>query len=425
MPEEVLSVLHRLDTVPLIGRSAEFALLSIHLDTALQSGSIVTLSGEPGIGKTKLATAVAAALSAAGKRLLSLHCYEQTQTLPYAPFIDLGADLPALSALLSTISSQAEGARSESGARFGLFDRVDRALLEITTEPVLLLIDDLQWIDAASLDLLRYLIRRGRQGGRAFLATLRPHECPASSPIGLFLTDMTREQCLFDVPLLPLTQAASEHFLFTLLERIDPDVVRILYTQTGGLPFFLQEQVRLLVSERYLQREQGMWRFTEAATRGDLPLSRSITTTILRRVQQFPVEVQKLLQAAAVLGMRVPLPLLAGLLALPAWTVVEDLTLVVGAHLLQPIYTAGSDLPTAYLFCHVLVRDTLYAQLPPTERRLFHRQVAHLLGGGNHELIAGDEQTHSSATIAYHAERARDWQLAFDASVAAGTAAMA
>src|SRR5947209_2439284 len=90
MSEEILSVLHRLETVPLIGRSAEFALLSSHLDTALHSGSIVTLSGEPGIGKTKLATAVAAALSAAGKRLLFLHCYEQTQTLPYAPFIDLG-----------------------------------------------------------------------------------------------------------------------------------------------------------------------------------------------------------------------------------------------------------------------------------------------------------------------------------------------
>jgi len=424
MQEEILSVLHRLDTVPLIGRGAEYALLSSYLDAALQSGSIVTLSGEPGIGKTKLATAVAEAFRATGTRLLSLRCYEQTQTLPYALFIDLKADLPALSVLLSTISAHAEGARSESGARFGLFDRVDRALQEMTTGPLLFLIDDLQWADAASLDLLRYLIRRGRQGGRAFLATLRPHECPASSPIGLFLTDMTREQCLFEVPLSPLTQAESEHFLSSLLERVDSEVVRILYAQTGGFPFFLQEQVRLLVSERYLQREQGMWRFTEAATRGDLPLSRSTTTTILRRLQHFPIEVQKLLQAAAVLGTRFSLLLLARLLALPAWAVVEDLTPVVGAHLLQPIYTASSDLPTAYVFCHVLVRDTLYAELPPVERRLFHRQVAHLLGGGNHELIAGDEQTRSSATVAYHAERARDWQLAFDASVAAGTAAM-
>jgi predicted ATPase len=74
-----------------------------------------------------------------------------------------------------------------------------------------------------------------------------------------------------------------------------------------------------------------MWHFTEAVIRGDLPLSHSITTTILRRVQHFPGEVQKLLQAAAVLGTRFSLLLLAGLLALPAWTVVEDLTLVVGA----------------------------------------------------------------------------------------------
>src|SRR5258708_34229134 len=165
----------------------------------------------------------------------------------------------------------------------------------MTTGPLLFLVDALRWADAASLDLVRSLIRRGRQGGRAFLATLRPHEYSASSPIGLFLTDMTREQCLFDVPLSPLIQAESEHFLSSLLERVDPEVVRILYAQTGGFPFFLQEQVRLLVSERYLQREQGMWRFTEAAPTGDLPLSRSTTTTILRRLQTFPIEVRKLL----------------------------------------------------------------------------------------------------------------------------------
>src|SRR5258708_31070079 len=99
MSEEILSVLHRLETVPLIGRSAECAFLSRHLDTALHSGSIVALSGEPGIGKTKVATAVAETFRATGTQLLSLRCYEQTQTLPYAPFIDLKADLPALSGL--------------------------------------------------------------------------------------------------------------------------------------------------------------------------------------------------------------------------------------------------------------------------------------------------------------------------------------
>jgi DNA-binding CsgD family transcriptional regulator len=213
---------------------------------------------------------------------------------------------------------------------------VDQALQELTiAEPVLFLIDDLQWTDAASLDLLRSLIRRGHRGGRAFLATLRPHECPASSPVGLFLADMIREQCLFEVPLSPLTQAESKHFLSALLEHVDPEVVRILYAQTGGFPFFLQEQVRLLVSERSLQREQGVWRFSEATTRSDLPLSRSITATILRRLRHFPMEVQKLLQAAAVLGTRFALALaLAGLgqyeAALSQLQTLQDLAAVIG-----------------------------------------------------------------------------------------------
>lgn len=425
MSEKILSVLQRLETVPLIGRRAEWAVLSRYLDTPLHSGCIVTLNGEPGIGKTKLARTFAEAFRATGTHLLFLSCYEQTQMLPYAPFSDLRADFPALSLILSTISSQAEGARSESGARFGLFDRVDQAMQELTaTARVLFVIDDLQWADAASLDLLRFLIRRGEQGGRAFLATLRPHECPASSPVGLFLAEMTREQRLFAVPLSPFTPAESELVLSALLESVDPEVVRILYEQTGGFPFFLQEQVRLLVSERYLKLERGMWRFTEAVARGELPLSRSIATTILQRLQHFPSEGRRLLKAAAVLGTRVPLPHLAGLLALPAWAVVEELTPVVQAHVLQPIFAAASDLPAAYLFCHVLVRQALYADMPPASRRLLHQQAAHLLSEGNYAALAAEEQLRNWAIIAYHAERGQAFQLAFDASVAAGTAAV-
>jgi DNA-binding CsgD family transcriptional regulator/tetratricopeptide (TPR) repeat protein len=407
-----------------VGRDVERALLSAHLETARRSGSIVTVGGEPGIGKTRLAGDVAAALGAAGHRVLILRCYEETQTLPYGPFREAAGELAEIPALLADIPATSEGARTEAGARLGPFDRVDKLLQQWTTErPLLVVIDDLQWADAASIELVRHLVRRGRGRHRAFLASLRPRECSPGSALDLFLADTARERSRADLPLLALTEAFSQELVRAVLERAEPEVGRTLHGRTGGVPLFMEEQLRLLLLNGHLRREQGTWRLTEAAARGEVPLSPTIATTIQRRVGQLPMDAQELLQAASVLGTRVPLPLLADLCARAAPAVVEDLAPAVRARLLHPVYAAGSDLPDAYVFGHVLTRDTLYVELAPDRRRALHARVARILGGKGSGAIAPAAE-HPSEAIAYHAERAHEWRLAYDASVIAGAAAI-
>src|SRR5262249_32005038 len=156
----------------------------------------------PGAGKTRLA--VEAAQVAEGAlaphtsgaptvRVVSLRCYEQTRTLPYAPFLDPAAGLPEVVALLTEPHGASEP-RLLGGVRIGLFEEVDRALLDVSgSATLLLLVDDLHWADAASLDLLRHLARRGRRGRRAIVTTIRADERPASSSVGMLLTDLARE----------------------------------------------------------------------------------------------------------------------------------------------------------------------------------------------------------------------------------------
>src|SRR5436190_3068519 len=195
---DLLTVLTTLGATPLVGREVERAILRARLGAASASpGVFVTLSGEPGIGKTRLALEVCGELMGNEVMVIAVHCYEQLHTLPYAPFHGT-ADLPELASLLD----QSEGvtdARVLASAQIHLFDQIDRLLLDRAGDNTLvLLVDDLHWADAASLDLLLHLARRGRRGHRAILATVRVDARAPETAVGQLLLDLTREGLLLD-----------------------------------------------------------------------------------------------------------------------------------------------------------------------------------------------------------------------------------
>src|SRR5262249_38884445 len=241
-------------------------------------------------------------------------------------------------------------------------------------------------------------------------------ERPASSSVGMLLTDLAREGLLLDLPLPPLDQTACTTFLADLLGPTDPVLARVVYERTDGLPFFVEELLRLLVSDGYARCEHGVWGLVGVRAPADLPVPPGIAATVLRRVAALPSEARSALAAAAALGARCSLALLAHIHQRPLQALSEDLAPAIAARLLRVRQQSGPNGGSECAFTHILVRDAIYAELDPQDRRTLHARIAHTL--------AAMEQTASATLVAYHAERGQEWQLAFEASLAAGDAAV-
>lgn len=414
---EAFAVLARVGHAPLVGRESERALLASRLEAAsAPPGAVIAISGEPGAGKTRLAAEATAGAVARGARALTLRCYHETSALPYAPFRSLDASLPALAALLADVPAAA-GARDAEGARLGLFERVDQLLLDHAGDATaVLMVDDLQWADEAAIDLLRHLARRGRRGRRALILTIRSGESAASSPAGQLLADLQREGTLLDLPLAPLTESGCQVLLSALLGDVDPALAAAVYRRTEGVPFFVEELVRLLVVDGTLMPRGESARLTLGApSRIIRSVPAGVAATVLRRVAQLPAETREALHAASALGAAFSLAELAPVLGQPVSAVVEDLAPAVAARVIRVRGTADGE----YAFAHELQRDAIYAELPPDRRRALHRRAAQVLSPSSSPV-----KSVSWAVVAFHAEHAREWQLAYEASVAAGDEAV-
>jgi DNA-binding CsgD family transcriptional regulator/tetratricopeptide (TPR) repeat protein len=400
MSSPILEVLARVGHIPLIERETELDFLMQRCRAALQSTSaVIAISGEPGIGKTRLALEASARLAAEPARVIILRCYEQTVAIPYAPW--LNGPLADVTALLNAIPAHAYDI---SGTRLGIFEQVDQALLTYAdTQPLLIILDDLHLADRATLGLLHHLARRGQRGGRAMMVTLRSTERRAPTPVGEFLADLAREQMLIDLPLAPLSSLGSAAIIEALLGPCPAELTATLAKRAAGIPFFLEELIRALVIEQRLIHTQHDWQLTGDSTM----VPASIMMLILRRWRALSEETRRILRVAALIGTTFTLPMLSEVMTQPVTALREALAPALTAQFVQQD-TLHSQI---WHFIHALVRDALYTDIPPDERRYWHQQVVETLTQREHELGA--------ALIAYHADRARAWQTAFDAHIVA------
>jgi DNA-binding CsgD family transcriptional regulator/type II secretory pathway predicted ATPase ExeA len=415
----VMSVLAAIGTAPLVDREAERTLIDERLAAASHApGAVVVICGEAGIGKSRLARALAAGPD---RTVIRVRCDEHLRDVPYAPFRDPAGGLAELPALLAAAPSSVDPAT----ARLDLFDQVDRLLLQSTeTTTCVLVVDELEWIDAASVDLLRHLVRRGRRGGRAILATMRVGESAADSPLSQLLAEWNRERLLLEIPLAPLDRSSADALLTHLLGSVDRNLRDLVYARTDGLPFFVEELTRLLVTEGYAVRESGTWRSTDPTYQTPTDVPSSIAATVRRRLQRLPVETQDILHAAAILGARCSLGLLAALVDRAEPEAMVDLAPAVTARLFRFENDRTQSVALQGAFTHALVRDALYAMLPSNERQALHRRALEVLVRMAPKRPVEPTTGSDAAVLAYHAERARAWQVAYDASVAVGDAAV-
>src|SRR5260221_492732 len=399
---------------PLLGRTAELSTL-IKLYHVAQRGQtqVVLLEGEVGIGKTRLATEFLAWAETEGADVLQGHAFETGGQLPYQPVIealrprierenapdDLLSDtwLAELSRLLPELCDRYPDLPAPTGeksvARTRLFEAVARLGQALAARtPLVLFIDDVQWADATSLDVLHYLARRWAESETPalLLLTLRVGEREMLAGLAEWRTGMERALPLTRLPLAPLT---SEDVLRLLQAfggkdvRRETDLERFgqwLFAETEGQPFYLMETLKFLIERDVLAshpNEDGGWTidFTaalehETVVRGFFPPI--VREVIVARLDRLTPHAFALLVAGAILDQGITFEHLCRVADLEERDGLPALDEALHSHLLQESEREGGRMADGrYVFAHAKIRAVIYTEAGEARRCIIHRRA--------------------------------------------------
>jgi DNA-binding NarL/FixJ family response regulator len=388
-------------STPLVGRASEIAELTDAFERAREgSGSLLLLAGEAGVGKSSLAREVASAAdstlwgaategatAAYGPVVAALRSRLRTEPRALA---DCGPLLPHLALLLPELGEPA----TESD-RATIFEAIRCALSHLgAQQPTVVVLDDLQWSDDTSLELLAALAEPLRQMPVLVLAAYRSDGLPREHRLRWLRNELRRGGNLPELALEPLDREGVAELLAELLaEDPSPSLVRTVHDRTLGSPFFVGELVAALNLRDSLQSGP---RGLELAEREEVPLPESIREAVLIGASDLSPAAREAAETAAVIGQRVDLELATGLA--PADGLAE---------LLEMGMLEEDDRRQA-TFRHALAQEALYAEVPWMRRRELHRSLAETLGerGGSsleiatHWLGAGEEARAREALVA-------------------------
>jgi DNA-binding CsgD family transcriptional regulator len=351
------------------------------------TGRLTLIGGEAGVGKTALTDDLAAEAERHGFLVVRGRCYDLTETPPYGPWTEARSQLPPSPDLPPFPDAFHTAARSPQQ----FFAEV-RAFFAAAAarQPLLLLLDDMQWADPASLDLLRFLARSLATLPLLLVVNYRPNDLDAHHPFSQLLPLLVREAHAERIDLAPLTAEALRTLMRARYRLGAPDEARLvayLMRRTEGNALFATEMLRAL-------EERGIVA-TDGVALGDL--DRVAVPLLLRqivvgRVARLGPEAERLLGIAAVIGQQVPLDLwmLVGAVEGEAIEAVAEQGL--GVRLLV-------ETREGVAFAHALIREALYETLPALRRRRLHARVA--------EALTGTRKPDPDA-VAYHFQQAGD-----------------
>jgi hypothetical protein len=392
---------------PFVGRAQELQQLTWALDAACSGhGSLVLVSGEPGIGKSRLIEELTGAARTQGCRVLTGRCWDGGGAPAYWPWVQVvrsaGGDFEELALPTSPGSSSRSSVADvvdPAAARFLLFDQVARFLSEqMRTAPLLVVIDDLHAADEPSMLLLRFVATSVADQPMLLLASYRDVEPRVREAADLFgeLVRLGRR-----VPLAGLTRPEIARFIEIVTGKPPAaEWVERAHELTAGNPFFVEEVVRADAERR------------PGDERHRLP--EEVRALIRRRVSYLSPETAGMLHTASVLGRNFELRVLDQTTTLSTERVID----VLGEAEQAGIVSADPDAPGSYAFVHDLLREAMYEDLPPTRRMELHRMAGRVL----EHVFAADLEPHLSA-IAHHLVQSAplgDEEAAIDHSIRAG-----
>ncbi len=443
------------------GRTIETQALVNSYDQA-EAGQpqLVVLRGEAGIGKTRLAEKFLAWASAQGAELLRGGAFENGTHFSFQPLVDAIRQrfpgeklsegvldkvwLTSLSQLLPELSKRVQRLPQNSKEQLPLkaeltqsqlFESLVQLTLALAKQaPLVMLVDDLQWADSATLDLLHYALRRWRDlaaqssSARILLLTslriealqsaTQPHQGNGLPDLIQWLSRVERELNPIYLELEPLGELETEQMILSILSPPSEDFARWLYAETHGHPYYLIETLKDLLERRVLRPKRqtaGQWTFsvnTEQDFSQAVRVPSTVYSVIRSRLNRLSPNAFSVLAAGAVLEQQLTFEHLLTIsnvnedMALPALD-----ELISGRLLLE---TAEPGATNEYVFVNDMLRDVVYTEAGDARRRLFHRRALEIL----------ESEGSPAAVLAHHSLAAGLVQEAFRHSLAAGREAL-
>jgi len=419
-----------------VGRTSEMAQLGDALDLARRGrGQVIAVVGEPGIGKSRLFWEFTHSHRTAGCLVLEAASVSYGKATTYFPVIELlrgyfqieprddvrkirekvtgkllsldralEAALPALLAILDVPVEDEPWTRLDPPQRRQrTLDAVKHLLIcESHVQPLVVVFEDLHWIDGETQNVLEKLI-----------------ESLPAAPMLVLVNYRTEYQHLWgsktyyrQLRLDALPTASAEELLEALLGS-DPNLAslkRLLITRTEGNPFFLEESVQTLVETKALTGETGGYRLTRASESPRIPPTAQ--AILAARIDRLLPEDKRLLQAAAAVGKDVPFALLQAIADDPADSLHESLARLQAAEFL---YETQLFPEVEYTFKHALTHEIAYAGMTNDRRRALDASIVEAI-----ERRAGDRLTEHVERLAHHAFRGEVWSKAASYLLQAG-----
>ncbi|HEX6573487.1 MAG TPA: AAA family ATPase [Gemmatimonadaceae bacterium] len=405
----------------IVGRDSELARIALLAKAAAKgSGTTVFVAGEGGIGKTRLVTTAAESAQHNGWEVVTGRAYAAETGIPYALFAD--AFVPYLKAFdPSKLSVLSRGGNAELAYLFPALGSVgDRERVAAGSDaselkarlqwnftqflgrlaarkPLLIVLENLQWADASSLELFHFVARQISSLPILILASY--NEAERDSNPGL----RTTEQSLLALsaashmrlgPLSHDTVARIVELRFNLDQAGTRQFAALLYDWTRGNAFFLDETLKWLVESGTLREVDGTWTGWDIQS---LHLPPTVRDAVTSRIDRLSENARELASLAAVIGARLSYEQMAALSKVKEDELVASIGELVSQRILEEIWTTGE---TAYDFAHPILQQVTYSSLGAARARLMHGQVAEAL-----EEFYGPRAPFHAGELAFHFSR--------------------
>jgi class 3 adenylate cyclase/tetratricopeptide (TPR) repeat protein len=424
-----------------VGRDQELATLQQALAQAgAGHGQVVAVVGEAGVGKSRLVYEFVHSHHAPGWLVLESASVSYGKATPYFPVIDLlkryshvdehddprtvrakvtgqvltldaalQDTVPALLALLDALPEDNAFLQLDPPQRRQhTLDALKRIVLrESQVQPLLLVCEDLHWIDSETQAFLNSLVEGLPSARLLLLVNYRPE----------YQHGWGSKTYYAQLRLDPLPPVSADELLQALLgddASLQP-LTQLLITRTAGNPFFLEESVRTLVETGGLVGEPGAYHLGQALPTIQVPAT--IQAVLAARIDRLSPEEKRLLQTAAVIGTEVPFALLQAIADMPEEDLHRGLSHLQAAEFL---YETRLFLEREFTFKHALTHEVAYGGLLHERRRALHARIVEAL-----EALAGDRVAEQVERLAHHALRGEVWAKALVYFRQAGEKAMA